>query len=124
MSSNKEWALANPERIEYLYRKANLKKYNVTVEEYEARLMSQGGLCAICGTDTPGGRGRFHIDHDHTCCPGTANSCGKCVRGLLCHRCNVMLGCAGDSVDILRDALVYLLDWEAEFQMSSLNSGP
>lgn len=33
----------------------------------------------------------FHIDHDHACCPG-AVGCERCVRGLLCVRCNTTLG--------------------------------
>ena len=106
------WRLANSERSAYLYRKANLKKYNLTVEQYDSLLASQLGVCAICMTSEPGGRGRFHVDHDHSCCPGTANSCGNCVRGLLCHKCNVMLAHAKDDVQLLADAIVYLLDWE------------
>lgn len=58
-------------------------EYGITLEQYDKLLESQGGVCAICGTDTPGGMGRFHIDHDH--------KTGK-IRGLLCNKCNPLLG--------------------------------
>jgi hypothetical protein len=65
-------------------------KYGITYDDYDLLLEKQNGGCGICGSKTPGGRGRFHIDHDHTCCP-TEKTCGKCVRGLLCYTCNVKL---------------------------------
>ena len=65
-------------------------RYRMTVERFEQILADQGGVCAICGTDEPGGTGTWHIDHDHTCCPGR-KSCGKCIRGLLCARCNFFI---------------------------------
>lgn len=48
------------------------------------------------------------IDHDHACCPGIG-SCGECVRGLLCHDCNILLGMAKDSADRLDQVKKYLI---------------
>lgn len=69
-----------------------VRLYGINMEQYEEMLEEQRGLCKLCGSSTPGaGRARFCVDHDHSCCPGR-NSCGKCLRGLLCHSCNVNLG--------------------------------
>ena len=85
-------------------------KYRLSLETYDAMLTAQGGKCAICGADSPGDVriGRFHVDHDHACCPGD-KTCGKCVRGLLCRACNTALGNFGDDPDRLLAALSYLL---------------
>jgi hypothetical protein len=90
--------------------RSNLRyKYRLSMEAYEALLDAQGGACAICKVDTPTDvrTSRFHVDHDHACCPGT-RSCGKCVRGLLCHACNTALGNFQDDPERLRAALAYL----------------
>lgn len=81
----------NKDRI----RKARLKhRYGVTPEWYEETLIKQGGHCAICPATTPGRPGVefFSVDHDHKCCPPQTKGCGKCVRGLLCLRCNNDIG--------------------------------
>lgn len=83
-------------------RAANLRaKFGLSLADYAARLAAQGGGCAICGTDEPGGRwgASLHVDHDH--------ATGE-VRGLLCAACNVMLGNAGDDPARLRAAADYL----------------
>lgn len=65
-------------------------KFGLSTEAYEELLSRQGGVCAICRGDfSPG---KPNVDHDHACCPLNARSCGTCVRGLLCHRCNRFLG--------------------------------
>lgn len=80
-------------------RKDLLKQYGMTVAQYDKRLTQQGGRCAICRA-LPGKR-RLSVDHDH--------AFGQ-VRGLLCHRCNMILGLAGDRCSVLLAARDYLLD--------------
>lgn len=69
-------------------RKARLKKYGLTQDEYNTQLARQGGGCLICGNKPY--KKRLAIDHDHACC-GPRRSCGKCRRGLLCQNCNLKL---------------------------------
>lgn len=87
------------------------KKYNITMDRYEAILATQNGLCGICGTDDPGQTNWFEVDHDHTCCD-MKGSCGSCVRGLLCTPCNSGIARFRDDVDNLRKAADYLLSYD------------
>lgn len=68
-----------------------MARYGLSNLTYKAMVKSQKGLCAICLKKPK----RFMVDHDHKCCPGR-RTCGKCVRGLLCQRCNILLGFAED----------------------------
>lgn len=79
-------------------------QYNVTIEQYESLLAKQDGVCRITGCAVSEG---LHVDHAHSCCPGT-RSCGNCIRGLLCQRHNMAIGLFGDDVDALRSAAEYL----------------
>jgi len=92
-------------------RNSNLKKNypGFTHDKYVALLTSQGGHCAICPATEPGGSANkhFHIDHDHSCCPGK-KTCGKCIRGLLCSRCNTAIGLLDDDPVRLTSAINYL----------------
>jgi hypothetical protein len=73
--------------------KHNLSRWHLSEEDYNQMLSTQNGACAVCLIVPP--NGRLYIDHDHNCCPGN-NSCGKCIRGLLCCRCNAGEGFVRD----------------------------
>jgi hypothetical protein len=57
------------------------------------------GLCQCCGCDDPGGKGTWHIDHDHT---------GNTFRGIICASCNQTIGCSREDAKRLRDCAGYL----------------
>ena len=100
---------ATPEGLEVNRARSRLSRYGLTEEAIAAMLVAQGGRCAICGTDEPGGRNStWHVDHDHACCAGRVTCGGKCIRGLLCTRCNTGLGQFRDNPAILESALGYL----------------
>jgi hypothetical protein len=83
-----------------------LRAYGVTAAQYDALSAKQGGKCAICGSGSQLSR-ELAVDHNHECCPAGA-SCGECVRGLLCSRCNTGIGLFGDSPRLLLLAMEYL----------------
>ena len=70
------------------------KKYNMTIADREAMLKKQHGLCAICKAKETT-KDILQIDHDHSCCDGS-QTCGECIRGLICARCNRALGMLRD----------------------------
>jgi Recombination endonuclease VII len=88
-------------------RRYSLVKYYLTPAKYDAMLVEQNGVCAICKLPDPMEGKRLAVDHDHSCCPGR-KSCGECVRGLLCSRCNHMLGHSKESEELLQRAIDYL----------------
>lgn len=75
------------------------RAYGITIEDYETRLKQQGNVCACCGTNTPGQRGIFVVDHCHLS--------GK-VRGLLCNNCNQALGMMRDSIGYGLSLVAYI----------------
>lgn len=85
---------------EYTRRVRLKSKYGTTPEAVDAMLDDQGGACAICRIDEPGGRGFWNVDHDH--------DTGR-IRGLLCCACNRGIGLLSDDVERLMSAAAYLL---------------
>jgi hypothetical protein len=76
----------------------NLRRYGITLFEYDKMLDEQGGVCKIC-KEPPSKRFSLSVDHDH--------ETGR-VRGLLCGNCNFALGYAKDNPSTLRKMADYL----------------
>lgn len=84
-------------------------RYKTTDEWYIAKLAEQGGHCALCPAIPELPKKWLSVDHDHACCD-SGRSCGKCVRGLLCDRCNKALERAEVDGWLLR-AAAYLIQY-------------
>lgn len=60
-----------------------LDNYKLTVEQYDAILAYQGGVCYCCHQAEPVKGRRLSVDHCHDT---------GLIRGLLCSRCNPIIG--------------------------------
>ena len=105
----KAWRLANPEKVkEYRiknrqknYHQEIVRKYKINFDWFDKQFELQKGLCMTCskellGTDK---QNKPHVDHCHTT--------GK-VRGILCNRCNTVLGLCLDNKELLVNLKGYL----------------
>jgi hypothetical protein len=80
-------------------RRSYLKRtYGITLEEYDAKLAEQGGVCGICERE-PNPDISLHVDHDHET---------GAIRGLLCFPCNQAIGSLREDPFLLRAAADYL----------------
>ena len=87
------------------HRQSNLKqRYGITSEEYESILAQQNFTCAICEVEISHALEyktdrSVAVDHNH--------DTGE-VRGILCSKCNLVLGHARENTEILYKSIVYL----------------
>ena len=82
------------------WRERNLKvKFKMSVQEYDALLTNQSGVCKICSR--PPKNKRLAVDHNHE----TGN-----IRGLLCGPCNTALSHVERTSNFSQKALKYLED--------------
>jgi hypothetical protein len=73
--------------------------YGITIDQYEQMCIDQKGLCKICQKPPPGKK-PLCVEHSH--------ETGK-VRGLVCIKCNNILGSADDCIVILQRTIDYLI---------------
>ena len=103
----KRWRERNPEKERARQLRCDLKRaYGLTVDQYNRMLAEQGGVCALCrAPETTPRKGtvmRLAVDHDHVT---------GIIRGLLCNRCNRVIGMFKDSTDLAGAAVIYLEYW-------------
>lgn len=69
-----------PERYSRYSRIGRLRRYGLTLDDFDNMMAEQSGVCAICGS--PPKKNSLQVDHDHL---------SEAVRGLLCASCNALL---------------------------------
>lgn len=82
--------------------------YGLTKADYARLSGHQGGKC-------PCGRNHRHVDHDHRiarreCDHPEDKACKRCLRGLLCHTCNVAILGRGYTPAMLEALADYVRD--------------
>ncbi len=82
-----------------------VKRYGVTPEEFDRMFRDQGCVCACCGTDKPGHKHGWIIDHDHVT--------GE-IRGVVCHGCNVGFRAFKDDPEWMMKAIQFLYSRRSE----------
>lgn len=87
-----------------------LRYYSLSLEEIGSLFSVENYRCSNSSCPETA---NLHLDHDHSCCPPTKGrkrlvSCGRCIRGWLCRRCNSILGFSGDSPEILEGLIEHL----------------
>lgn len=106
--ARREYRMAHPEKFEKerqrardhsAAKRAASPEWQRRQSIYQELVAMQGGeTCLICG-EGPSGKRRLFIDHDHATDE---------IRGLLCPRCNRLLGNAADSIEKLQACIDYL----------------
>lgn len=98
--NRKAYHSLTPEEKKKRNRSQQVALYGLTLDQYDAMLLEQNGLCALCGyPETNPKKSNMCIDHDH--------NTGK-VRELLCDRCNRGIGAFDDNIHLLEKAILYL----------------
>jgi len=73
--------------------------YGLRLEDYDAMVARQKGLCLLCQRRPTE---RLFVDHSHD---------AEMLRSLLCRTCNTGLGCFGDDPALMRTGADYVEIW-------------
>lgn len=75
--------------------------FGISIEDFEKRLALQQNRCLGCGKEFTE-KGDACLDHNHTS--------GK-IRGILCRNCNLAVGGAKDSIEIIKKVINYIIKY-------------
>jgi hypothetical protein len=111
-ATREAWKSNRKDRMLFLWCRGRCKSHGITLERYEELLRAQNHVCGICyqpeqRRGAKGGMWSLGIDHDHRCCPGRFG-CPKCVRGLLCAKCNQAIALFSEDTHRFENAVAYL----------------
>jgi DNA-directed RNA polymerase subunit RPC12/RpoP len=96
----KRWKEAHPEEVKRIHDRCKWK--SIGLSPYKAQqIYESSNVCAICGKEVSGKD--KHLDHEHF---------SHKIRGVLCYRCNSLLGISLDDVNLLTKAIQYLKENE------------
>lgn len=95
---SRNWRAKNPDKALKQGQKDNLKRYGLTIKQYDEILIIQNYSCATCGNNTE----TLCIDHDHIT--------GQ-IRKLLCRNCNIALGLLKENKQTILNLLEYLSEY-------------
>ena len=102
------WKQRDPVAYQLYRDTMHWRRKGLTPENFFAMVAAQGGRCAICAIPfKDSSKGVPHIDHNHACCPNN-KACPRCLRALLCGKCNTGLGQFKESPEVLEIAAHYL----------------
>ena len=89
-------------RMAYAADRRKETNHGLGVDQFLDMLRDQSGKCFLCGDypkGTSNGTKSLHIDHDHQT---------GAIRKLLCSRCNLILGQAGEDTMLLEKMIDYI----------------
>lgn len=85
--------------------------YSLNIEQLD-HLFTENNY--MCSNSSCRSTEKLDLDHDHSCCPPHLykeqkfKSCGNCIRGWLCRRCNSVLGFVKDDSELLKGLIAHL----------------
>jgi hypothetical protein len=103
LDANRKYRKRNVKAVRKQKRAYRLRKMGLSKDEIsraQSAWDNHDGKCEMCGRRKPGGMGGWLTDHNHRT---------KTFRGILCNRCNSLLGFADDDLDVFKAAIGYLL---------------